>query len=290
MKRDIKGHSFEKAWDNWCVAQMARELGKDGEYTNYIEKAGEWVGEFRKNYVELYTDNLGEKSGGYEATRWQYRWCVFHDQQGIMNEIGGRDVYLEDLTYFFDDFRYNHGNQPDLECPWLFNFAGAPWLTQKWVRTILTKETTQRYGTHGKFKNPYHGRIYKADPVGFIPEMDDDAGTMSAWFVMGALGLYQVCVGEPVYEITAPLFESITIRLDEAFYPGKTFTIKAPGVSDEAFYIQSAKLNGEPLNKPWITHENIVSGGTLEYVMGTEPNKEWGASVEAMPPSLSQPE
>ncbi|MBD3338401.1 MAG: glycoside hydrolase family 92 protein, partial [Candidatus Lokiarchaeota archaeon] len=167
-------------------------------------------------------------------------------------------------------------NQPDIHVPFMFNFGDAPWLTQKWVNEILTKETVQYYGTHEKWDEPYTGRIYKADPEGYIPEMDDDEGTMSGWFVLSSMGMYPVLVGDPVFQLSTPIFDKIMIRLANQ----KTFTIVTENFSNTSYYIKSATLNGEPFNQSYITHDQIVNGGTLVIRTSTEPNKEWGRGVE----------
>jgi putative alpha-1,2-mannosidase len=106
--------------------------------------------------------------------------------------------------------------------------------------------------------------------------MDDDYGCMSAWYAMSAMGLYQVCPGNPIYQISSPIFDKVTIKLDENIYKGKEFVIKTKNLNNENYYIQSATLNGKPLNRSWISHDEIIKGGELVFVMGNEPNKEWG--------------
>jgi putative alpha-1,2-mannosidase len=154
--------------------------------------------------------------------------------------------------------------------------AGAPWLTQKWVRKILTEPIVQKYGTHNFFPEPIFNRVYKATPDGYLEEMDCDYGCMAAWYAMSAMGIYQVCPGEPVYQLTAPIFDEVKICLDGKIYPGKSFIIKAQNLSKENSYIQSAKLNGKPLDRSWLKHDEIVKGGELVFEMGKEPNEKWG--------------
>src|SRR5699024_4037204 len=156
-------------------------------------------------------------------------------------------------------FYVNHGNQPNMQASHLFNYSGKPWLTQKWTRKIQD----QFYGD-----GPY-----LAWPG------DEDQGQMGAYFVMTAMGLFETDGGasvHPIYEINSPLFEKIIIHLDTDYYSGKTFTIIADNVSDKNYYIQSAKLNGKKLDKPWIYHSELVKGGVLRLKMGDTPNKNWG--------------
>jgi putative alpha-1,2-mannosidase len=118
------------------------------------------------------------------------------------------------------------------------------------------------------------GRTYRLDPEGYIPEMDDDVGTMSAWYVLSSIGIYPICPGEPIYTLSAPIFSSVSIQL-----PGnKTFSITAKNVSDENIYIQKVTLNGKNLNRSWIKHEEITNGGRLEFILGKTPNRSWGFS------------
>ncbi|MFI4912355.1 MAG: GH92 family glycosyl hydrolase [Sedimentisphaeraceae bacterium JB056] len=279
----------EYSYDNWCVAQMAKRLGKQDDYERFIKRSNSYkntwdpsIGFFRAKAEDgTWLDfpespALNREKYMYEGTPWQWRWTAIHDVDGLIELIGGKEKFASDLDYFFEEDLYNHGNQPDLHVPFLFNYAGEPWQTQKWVRKILTEKMLQRYGTHGFFRTPKFDRIYKATPDGFLEQMDDDYGCMSAWYVMSAMGLYQLCPGEPVYQLTAPIFESVSIKLDNDFYSGSRFTIKAVNLSAENIYIQSAALNGKVYNKSSITHQTISNGGELIFVMGNEPNKSWG--------------
>lgn len=162
------------------------------------------------------------------------------------------------------------------QAPFLFNIAGAPWLTQKWVRKILTEPIIQKYGTHNFFDKPVYDRVYKTTPDGFLKEMDDDYGCMSAWYAMSAMGLYQMCPGNPVYQLTAPVFDKVELILDRSYYKGRKFIIRTVNLSKENIYIQSATLNGKPFNRSNITHNEITRGGELVFQMGPEPNKNWG--------------
>ena len=200
--------------------------------------------------------------GLYEGTLWQYRWFVPWDVDGMAEMVGGKDVLAEELAYFFEEELYNHGNQPDIQAPFLFNQLEKPELTQKWVHRILTQPMNQHYGTHSKWEKPYFGRIYKNQPDAYIPEMDDDAGTMSGWFVLASLGLYPRCVGMPVYELSTPLFSKAQLNLENPFI------ITTEG---EGPYIQKVILNGEEIDRFYIRHEEIVQGGSLHYELASEP-------------------
>ena len=222
--------------------------------------------------------NINREKYTYEGTPWQWRWFVPHDVEGLIGLIGGRDKFVADLDYFFSNDLYQAGNQPDIHAPFLFNYAGAPWLTQKWVSKILTQPMTQLYGSHDFFKEPIHDRIYKATPDGYLLQMDDDYGCMAAWYVLSSMGLFQVCPGQPVYQLSSPIFEKVTLYLDQTFYAGREFTIKARNLSGDNIYIQDAILNGNTYHKAWISHQDIVNGGELVLQMGSEPNREWGSA------------
>ena len=192
-----------------------------------------------------------------------------HDVYGLIDLLG-HDAFVRKLTDFFDrsseDFLwndyYNHPNEPVHHVPFLFPYAGEAWLTQKWTRRICD-------------------RAYGTDVLGLCG--NEDVGQMSAWYVLAASGIHPVCPGDNIYLLTSPVFEQVTIRLDPDFYPGGTFTIRAHGNSPENIYIQSARLNGQPIDRAWLTHQEIVAGGTLDLEMGPEPNRSFGSA--SLPPS-----
>jgi predicted alpha-1,2-mannosidase len=197
-----------------------------------------------------------------ECSIYQQGWLVPYDVPGLIKLLGGQQLFLAKLNDFFDRTKdmtqwnpfYNQPNEPVHLIPFLFNRAGAPWLTQKWVRKIAST-----YGT---------------GPDGLCG--DEDVGQMSAWFVLAASGLHPACPGDPRYEIFSPLFDDIVIRLDPKYAKGKTFTIHAQNNSPENVYIQSASLNGKPLDRCWISHSEITAGGRLDLVLGPKPNQSWG--------------
>ena len=161
--------------------------------------------------------------------------------------------------------QYVHGNQPSHHVAYLYNYAGMPWKTQERVRQVM--------------------ELYRTGPGGLCG--NEDMGSLSSWYVMSAMGLYPVCPGQNLYLIGTPLFEKATIRLGSPYEAG-AFTIQANQVSAENKYIQSATLNGEPITRSWLSHEEIIRGGTLIFEMGAEPNPEWGSSVGDIPPSMTR--
>lgn len=290
-------NTLEYAYDDWCVAEMAKALGKDEDYRYFKKRAenyrnifdpeikyarpkyanGTWVADFNPLVKAVgKEDNFGNRDY-IEGNAWQYTWFVPHDVKGLV-ELFGREAFNKRLDEGFQDslpkfvsHYINHSNQPNMQAAYLFNYSGAPWLTQKWVR-----ETMERY--------------YGTGPINGYPG-DEDQGQMGAWFVMSAMGLFEMRGGaavKPVYEIGSPLFDSVTVQLDDRYYPGGTFTIEARNNSKTNVYIQSATLDGKPLDKPWFYHSELVDGGRLVLEMGPEPNKAWGSAPDAAPPSMSK--
>ena len=293
MKEDYLGTSvqnvsdeLEKAYFAWFALQMAKALGKEEE-VKMLEEAAK---AYRKLWCAGQKDNQGNVRGFftpggqpvpdveefekyvYEGNLWHYRWFVLHDIHGLAELAGGKEKLSDDLEYFFEHDFYMHLNEPDIHAPFLFNYLGKPWLTQKWARTFTTKSVTQLYHNHGFFEKPVVNRIYRADPKGYIETMDDDAGAMSSWFVMSAMGLFPSDPVEPYYLIGSPIFPELILHLD----CGRDFRIIAKNVSEDNFYIQSAKLNGREFNQPWIAYKTLQEGGTLEFEMASQPNKQWG--------------
>jgi len=281
----------EYSWDSWTMAQLAKELGFNDEYSYFMKRAGYWentwdpsIRFFRARaadgtWLDFPEDpTVNREKYTYEGSKWHWRWNIVHDIPALIEKFGGKEAFIKELEYFFDNDLYTAGNQIDLHAPFLFNQAGTPWLTQKWVRKILTEPIVQKYGTHNFFPEPIFDRVYKTTPDGYLEEMDCDYGCMAAWYNMAAMGLYQVCPGKPVYQLTAPIFNSVTIKPDNS-ERSKTFTIKAQNLSNTNIYIQSATLNGNELNRSWISHDEIINGGDLVFVMGSVPNKEWGTGA-----------
>ena len=297
-------NTLEYAFDDYTVGQMAKALGKESDYKTFTKRAFNYKNVFNKELGYVWMKNADgswEKDfspyghsvflgpGFVEGNAWQYTYFVPHDQSGLISLLG-KDEYVSRLEAGFEKslphrfnsenldangligvgiLPINHGNQPNMQAAYLFNHAGAPWLTQKWVREIL-------YGFYGDSIDAWPG--------------DEDQGQMGAWFVMSSMGLFEMDGGtsvNPVYEIGSPIFEKTTIHLDTNYYQGETFVIEAKNVSRENKYIQWAKLNGKKLTKPWFYHSQLVNGGKLVLKMGNKPNKEWGSQEGDAPPSMS---
>ncbi len=297
-RRQSVSVTLESSYDDWCVAQLARALGKEQDaeyftklahnYKNVFNPAigfmapksadGEWISHF--------DPKLGGGNGGRdyftEVNSWLYTLHVQHDVAGLIHLFGGRDAFNARLDRLFVEQygtskytflgqfpdatglvgQYAQGNEPSFHIPYLYDFSGQPWKTQQRVRQLMDL-------------------WYGDGPLG-IPG-DDDGGATSSWYVLSAMGFYPVCPGSPVYEIGSPIFEHTSIRMGN----GKTFTIVANHVSARNKYIQSAQLNGKPLNRPWFNHADIANGGTLMLEMADRPNLQWGSAPQDAPPSMT---
>ncbi len=283
--------TMEYAYQDWCVAQMALSLGKTRDHERLMKRS--------LNYRNLWDDSVklirprkmdgswledfapigdGFNMPGFvESNAAIYTNFVPHDMPGLMELFGGQEAYRDFLSKSFEKASANnfiaahashssswvdYENQPGTQMAHLFNYAGAPWLSQKWVREVKERtfgETTPYGGYNG----------------------DEDQGQMGALGVLMAIGLFSVDGGasvEPIYEITSPIFDRITIHLDPAYYPGKKFVITSRNNSAENKYIQSARLNGKSHNKFWFTHDELIRGGKLELELGPAPNERWGTA------------
>ncbi len=261
--------TMEYAYSDWCMGKFAESLNKTDIAQEYYKRSQyykniwnddvKWF-RARTNDGE-WTDWLGKTTHGQgciESNPYQQGWFVPHDIDGLKALMGGEEAFRDSLISFFentpDDFLwnnyYNHPNEPVHHVPFMLNTAGVPHLTQKWTRKICSEAYgTGAYGLCG----------------------NEDVGQMSAWYVLTAMGIHPICPGDNKYQITSPVFNKIEVKLDSDYYQGKKFVIEAKNNSPQNVYIQSMKLNGKPLDRFWISHEEIVSGGLLEMEMGPEP-------------------
>lgn len=295
--RESVSKTLEYAYNDWCVAQLAKAAGKTDDYEMFMKRAenyrniidvstgfarpkssaGEWLSPFDPTFV-----GQGKDRHYTEANAWQYTWFVPHDVQGLINLEGGRERFLERLDSLFNissevhsgvsDItgligQYAHGNEPSHHTAYLFNYAGAPWKTQNMVRKVMDE-------------------LYHDGPDGLCG--NEDMGQMSAWYVLSAMGFYPVTPGQNVYAIGSPEFSKVVIHLDRKYYNADEFVIETLNNSKENKYIQSATLNGKSLDKPWFSHDEIKNGGKLIFQMGPEPNKNWGSKPEDAPPSMTK--
>jgi predicted alpha-1,2-mannosidase len=297
-RRQSVSVTLENSYDDWCVAQLAKALGKKSDEEYFTKLAHNYQNMFNPaigfmapkiadgQWVAHFDPKLGGGNGGRdyftEVNSWLYTFNVQHDVAGLIYLMGGRNAFNAKLDQLFVeqygeskfDFlgqfpdatgligQYAQGNEPSFHIPYLYDFSGEPWKTQQHVRQLMDV-------------------WYGDGPLG-IPG-DDDGGATSSWYVLSAMGFYPVCPGSPVYEIGSPIFSKTTIRLGN----GKQFTIVANHVSARNKYIQSAQLNGQPLNRAWFRHADIANGGTLILEMSDHPNREWGSAAQDAPPSMS---
>ncbi len=269
-------NTLEYAYTDWCLSQFASQLNQKDvtalyakkalDYQNIFDKEKKWFRPRESNGDWSAWPNKGRLTDGYgtvESNPYQQGWFVPQDISGMINLMGGKDSVREDLENFFNqtpaNFHwnkfYNHANEPVHHVAFLFNYVNAPWLTQKWTRTICSS-------------------AYANNVEGLVG--NDDCGQMSAWYVFAACGLYQVCPGNLRFDITSPVFSKISIQTDKQYANGKTFTIIAKNNSSKNIYIKKAFLNRHSYNKCYLNYSDIINGGTLELVMGNTPNKKWG--------------
>jgi len=295
--RESVSRTLEYAFNDWCVAQLAKEAGKMDDYGMFMKRAsnykniidlttgfarpknseGKWLEPFDPKFV-----GQGDDRHYTEANAWQYTLFVPHDVKGMIQLTGGRKNFVAKLDTLFTTSseikstvaditgligQYAHGNEPGHHTVYLYNYAGAPWRTQYMARNVMDS-------------------LYHSGPAGLCG--NEDMGQMSAWYVLSAMGFYPVAPGQNVYSIGSPEFSKVTIHLDKSFGNAGKFVIETRNNSRENKYIQSATLNGKPFNKPWFDHSEIKNGGTLIFSMGAEPNKSWGSEESAAPPSMTK--
>lgn len=306
-------NTLELAYDDWCIAQLAKELGKTEDYELFTTRAqyyrnlwheetqfmrprlenGEWLEALNGREQGIVTDGdlsyykyfdpllVGRRPHRHftESNAWQYIWSVKHDVQGLIDLFGGKGEFIDKLDTFFT-------MSPTITPP---KYVGV-------VGTIGQYVHGNQPSHHVAYFYNYAGQpwktqslvrqvmdqMYKTGPGGLCG--NEDMGSLSSWYVLSALGFYSVTPGDPVYVIGSPLFEEVSINLTS----GDEFTVRANNNSSENRYIQSASLNGEPFTRTWISHQEITDGGVLTFEMGPEPNKNWGSSPRDIPPSMSR--
>lgn len=305
------GTTVQRGYDQWALAIVADALGKDADAKELREQAtmaidhlvkdGAWTAKDGTE-VGLLTPRDGdgnwagvdyekfEEAKLYQGTLWQYHWYDAYDMGGLIEAMGGDKAGRAAVLHMFgedagaDDgsaMLHSNANEIDLQAPYLFNYVGEPSLTQKWVRSIYTGETWNRYiatgstgeapSSGGEFRPPVKTKVYKLAPDGFLPTMDNDAGTMSTMFVAAALGLFPVTAGSSQFQIGSPFFDSTTIT----YANGKKFTVRADDVSADNYYVQRAAYNGKRFGNTWLDYAQIIGGGTLDFTMGPKPSA-WG--------------
>lgn len=282
-------HTLEYSYSSWAVAQWAKALGKTADYNQlmHLSKGWERIYDPSTNFVRPkkkngeFIDNFKPMQvwrGFQEGNAWQYTFYVPHDAQGLIKKVG-KDVFTQRLDSIFTvsqklifsggtevgafaglETLYNHGNQPCLHISWLFNEAGRPSLTQKWVRAILD----EFYGTDG-----IHGYGYG---------QDEDQGQLGAWYVIASLGLFDIkglTDINPSFAVGSPVFDKITIQLNKEYYPGDSFVIETLNNSKDNCYVNSIELNGRKYHSTRIPFEKVVQGGKLKMKMSNQPTDKY---------------
>ena len=253
---------MESAYDLWAMARIAEIIGEKADSEQYRQRSVSLFEEtWKKEFMNVTPAfEVIKNNGLYQGTRWQYRWAApqYIDK---MIEWVGQDSLRSQLTYFFDHHLYNQGNEPDIHVPYLFNRLGAPEKTQQIVRSLMTEPMIHKYGGNSEFKTPYLGKAFKNAPEGYSPEMDEDDGTMSAWYVFGAMGFYPLLVGDEYYDLTSPLFDRVLLRLTN----GNVLTIQTEGRKKKDAPIKSIHFNGKKIADYRISHNELIKGGELIY-------------------------
>ena len=253
---------MESAYDLWAMAKIAEIIGEKADSEQYRQRSVSLFEEtWKKEFMNVTPAfEVMKNNGLYQGTRWQYRWAAPQDIDKMLEWVG-QDSLRSQLTYFFDHHLYNQGNEPDIHVPYLFNRLGAPEKTQQIVRSLMTEPMIHKYGGNSEFKTPYLGKAFKNAPEGYSPEMDEDDGTMSAWYVFGAMGFYPLLVGDEYYDLTSPLFDRVLLRLTN----GNVLTIQTEGRKKKDAPIKSIHFNGKKIADYRISHNELIKGGELIY-------------------------
>jgi predicted alpha-1,2-mannosidase len=285
LNRDYQSYvsnTMEYAYQDWCFAQLSKALDIDSTYQTFMKRSENWRNIFDVETGFVRPRNLDgswydkydpyHSPGFCESNSWQYSWYVPHNVPGLVDLMGkkrfverlnkgmeaSQKVYFNALSDKYLEYPVNHGNESNMQSSYLFNYAGEPWLTQKWTRAI---------------QENYYG----LGPRDAYPG-DEDQGQMSAWYIMSTIGLFQMDGGastEPYYELGSPRFKKVTIHLSNKYYGGNTFTVEAKNASRENRYIHSAKLNGKKLKTWRFPQKDLIKGGKLIFEMKNTPNKRY---------------
>jgi predicted alpha-1,2-mannosidase len=286
-KRQSVAVTLGTCFDDWCLAQIAKELGKTDDYEYFLKRSQNYrniyntktgffhpkdkAGKFIEPFDYSFSGGQGAREYYDENNGWVYRWDVPHNPGDLIRLMGSPENFIKNLDQTFREplgtgkyafyaqlpdhtgnvGQFSMANEPSLHIPYLYNYAGQAWKTQKRIRDLLDQW----------FRNDLMG----------VPG-DEDGGGMSAFVVFSMMGFYPVTPGTGIYNIGSPLFEQVKLNLGD----GKVFEIQAHNASPENKYIQSATLNGKEWTKPWFSHEEIKDGGKLEVVMGNKANEDWG--------------
>lgn len=307
------GTTVAASYDDYGLSTIAAEIGltdraaayktRSGNYKN-VMKPNSWTAADGTSVAVLSSRNATggwasddleqfQAAGLYQGTLWQFHWYPAQDMAGLIEAMGGKAAAQQALSHYFGEQAPDDGtkmlksnaNEVDLQTPYLFNYLGQPAKTQKWVRDLYTKETWQHYiatggtdgnnppASNGKLTPPIKTKVFKNEPLGFLPTMDDDTGAMSATYVAAALGLYPVTAGSSQYQVGSPFFPRVDINHED----GTTFSIVADGVSPDRYYIQDATMDGATYGNTWVDYDDIAGEGVFDVTMGATAST-WGES------------
>ena len=262
--------ALESSYDTWAMSQILAILKEDSLGGVYKAKAANWKSYWNKDFKDLNKPDVDEFGTRhmYQGTIWQYRWFAPFDIKGLIQECGGEAAYLKQLDQFFGGDYYNAANEPDIQVPYIYNVTSQPWKSQNIIHKYA-KDTVIQYYSDDNYRgiNPSISRVYNNRPDGLLLSMDDDAGAMSGWYVLAACGLSPACIGWPVYYLHVPLFNTVKFNNQHPFI----ITMLRHGR-----YIQSASLNGKPLDRNWLTQQEIMRGGRLVITASEKPNTLFG--------------
>ncbi|UPK70618.1 glycoside hydrolase domain-containing protein [Chitinophaga filiformis] len=267
--------ALESSYDAWALSEIYYAFKDNARGDQYRQQAAEYKKYWQKDFQDLTRKDVDrmQARGLYQGTIWQYRWFVPFDLKGLMELCGGEQAYISQLDEFFGNDYYCHANQPDLQVPFMYNVTSQPWKSQALVHKIAVDTMVQHYfNDNSRGIGSEIDVIYKNQPAAYVRTMDDDAGTMSSWFVLVSTGVFPACIGSPIYYLNVPLFESV-----EWQWPGaKPFSVHVKNFGDCNVYIREVWLNGKKLDRNWITHAEISNGGKLEIVATGKPAEEQG--------------
>ena len=253
LTRNSPDQLMETVYDLWALSQIAGQAGDDAARQQYAAEADSlFEATWKRDFMTINDSYALMKGNGlYQGTRWQYRWAmpVFADR---MKAWAGEEELADQLETFFARHLFNQGNEPDIQTPFLFNLFGRPEKTDSLVHALLTDEgMIHLYGGNAEYPEPFVGRAFRNTVDGYAPEMDEDDGTMSAWYAFCQMGFYPVCVGTDQYELFSPLFKRITLHLKD-----HDVTLRRRGCDDRTTRIT---VDGVPLPGRTLTHEALTS-------------------------------
>ena len=263
--------ALESAYDAWAMAEILKILKEDSLSQVYRLKAARYKTVWEKEFKHLDKPDVDKMAarGMYQGTIRQYRWSVPFDVKGLREIAGGEEAFRAQLNEFFDEEYYNRTNEPDMQAPALYNATSEPWKYQALIQKFTSDTIVNYYfNDNSRGIGAEIDRIYKNRPDAYIRTMDDDAGAMSGWYVLSALGLQPACVGWPVYYLNVPLFASASVK-----WPGgKSFAVSVQHFKPGNCYISEVFLNGKKLSRNWLTHQEIMAGGRLIITASARPD------------------